>query len=58
MLGKLGRNDDCWCGSNKKYKACHMASDEKIEAFARQGHIVPPRFILKNREQIEGIRES
>lgn len=58
MLGKLGRNDACWCGSNKKYKACHMASDEKIEAFARQGHIVPPGFILKNREQIEGIRES
>ena len=41
-----------------KYKACHMASDEKIETFARQGHIVPPRFILKNGEQIEGIRES
>lgn len=58
MLEKLGRNDACWCGSNKKYKVCHMASDEKIEAFARQGHIVPPRFILKNREQIEGIRES
>lgn len=58
MLGKLGRNDTCWCGSNKKYKACHMASDEKIETFARQGHIVPPRFILKNGEQIEGIRES
>ena len=54
----MGRNDACGCGSNKKYKACHMASDEKIEAFARQGHIVPPRFILKNREQIEGIRES
>lgn len=58
MLGKLGRNNACWCGSNKKYKACHMASDEKIETFARQGHIVPPRFILKNGEQIEGIRES
>ena len=58
MLGKLGRNDAYWCGSNKKYKACHMASDEKIETFARQGHIVPPRFILKNGEQIEGIRES
>lgn len=58
MLGKLGRNDACWCGSNKKYKACHMASDEKIDTFARQGHIVPPRFILKNGEQIEGIRES
>ncbi len=20
---KLGRNDSCWCGSNKKYKLCH-----------------------------------
>ncbi|RJQ36055.1 preprotein translocase subunit SecA [Candidatus Microgenomates bacterium] len=20
---KLGRNDPCWCGSNKKYKKCH-----------------------------------
>ena len=20
---KLGRNDPCWCGSGKKYKACH-----------------------------------
>jgi preprotein translocase subunit SecA len=24
---QLGRNDPCWCGSGKKYKACHMASD-------------------------------
>ncbi len=21
--GKLGRNDQCWCGSGKKYKKCH-----------------------------------
>jgi hypothetical protein len=25
---KPGRNDPCWCGSGKKYKKCHMASDE------------------------------
>ena len=25
----LGRNDPCWCGSGKKYKKCHMESDEK-----------------------------
>jgi hypothetical protein len=24
----LGRNDVCWCGSGKKYKKCHLASDE------------------------------
>ncbi len=26
---QLGRNDPCWCGSGKKYKACHMQSDAK-----------------------------
>jgi uncharacterized protein YecA (UPF0149 family) len=25
----LRRNDPCWCGSGKKYKRCHRASDEK-----------------------------
>ncbi|RIK42730.1 MAG: preprotein translocase subunit SecA, partial [Chloroflexi bacterium] len=24
---ELGRNAPCWCGSGKKYKNCHMASD-------------------------------
>jgi hypothetical protein len=23
-----GRNDPCWCGSGKKYKKCHLESDE------------------------------
>ena len=26
---KLGRNDICWCGSGKKYKHCHLESDER-----------------------------
>ncbi len=26
---KLGRNDSCWCGSGKKYKKCHLDSDEE-----------------------------
>ena len=25
---ELGRNDLCWCGSGKKYKNCHMKSDQ------------------------------
>ena len=28
---KPGRNDACWCGSGKKYKKCHLASDEEAE---------------------------
>lgn len=58
MLGKLGRNDICWCGSGKKYKSCHMAIDEKIHHYELEGHIVPRHDMLKSREQIEGIRES
>jgi hypothetical protein len=26
---KPGRNDDCWCGSGRKYKKCHLPEDEK-----------------------------
>ena len=55
---RLGRNDDCWCGSGKKYKKCHEAFDERIALYKRQGHIVPPRKIIKTPKQIEGIRES
>jgi hypothetical protein len=25
---KLGRNEPCWCGSGKKYKTCHLGSDQ------------------------------
>ena len=25
----LGRNDDCWCGSGRKYKKCHLEEDDK-----------------------------
>ena len=24
---RLNRNDQCWCGSGKKYKRCHMEKD-------------------------------
>jgi methionyl aminopeptidase len=23
-MGRIGRNDPCWCGSGKKYKKCHI----------------------------------
>jgi hypothetical protein len=25
---KLGRNEHCWCGSGKKYKRCHLRTDQ------------------------------
>uniref|UniRef100_UPI00405654F7 methionyl aminopeptidase n=1 Tax=Agathobacter sp. TaxID=2021311 RepID=UPI00405654F7 len=58
MAVKIGRNEPCWCGSGRKYKTCHAAFDDKIARFAAQGHIVPPRKIIKTPEQIAGIKES
>ena len=52
------RNAPCWCGSGRKYKACHLATDERIAEFRRRGAKVPPRRILKTPEQVEGIRQS
>lgn len=57
-MNKLGRNEDCWCGSGKKYKKCHCVFDEKIEAFRMKGAIVPDHSLIKTPEQIQGIRES
>ena len=37
---ELGRNDVCWCGSGKKYKKCHLKSDEVKRAEARHSATV------------------
>jgi methionyl aminopeptidase len=55
---KLGRNDKCWCGSGKKYKSCHLAVDDKLEEMKLQGYKIPTHKMIKNAEQIEGIREA
>ena len=32
----IGRNDPCHCGSGKKYKKCHLESDEKTDRKQRE----------------------
>ena len=27
-MKQIGRNQPCWCGSQKKYKHCHLTSDQ------------------------------
>lgn len=54
----LGRNDACWCGSGKKYKKCHCDFDERLKEFEQKNCIIPSHDIIKNKEQIDGIRES
>jgi len=38
-----GRNDPCWCGSGKKYKACHMRQDMESQHSASTSSAVGAR---------------
>jgi len=53
-----GRNDECWCGSGRKYKKCHLANDERMEELAAQGFEVLPRELLKSEADIAAIKRS
>lgn len=55
---ELGRNDECWCGSGKKYKKCHLEFDERLKKLAEAGESVPPRALLKTPSEIEAIKRS
>lgn len=57
-MKKLGRNDLCWCRSEKKYKHCHEAFDERLALEEAKGHLVPEHSMIKTPEQITAIRES
>ena len=57
-LPQPGRNDECWCGSGRKYKKCHLSIDDKLESLHNQGLEVPPRSLLKSAADIEGVRRS
>ncbi len=54
----LGRNDECWCGSGKKYKKCHLDFDERLSALYNAGEEVPTHDLLKTAEDIEGVKRS
>ena len=55
----LERNEKCWCGSGKKYKACHLRQDEEmLQHFLKQGYPMPTRDLILNPEQIEAMEKS
>lgn len=58
MLLKMNRNDDCWCGSGNKYKHCHEIFDERLAKLKAKGNKIPTRKMIKNKSQIDGIREA
>ena len=53
-----GRNDECWCGSGKKYKKCHLDFDERLEELYLAGEEVPDHGLLKTAADIEGVKKS
>ncbi len=38
----IGRNERCWCGSGRKYKACHLAADDRKKAANRSSGVASP----------------
>jgi len=64
----IERNDPCWCGSGKKYKKCHLASDEdkrsppresvKARASAKVRGSASKKGMRKTPAQIDGMRRS
>lgn len=48
----------CWCGSGLPYHDCHEKSDQKLTELRKAGEITPDKHLIKNRLQIEGIREA
>lgn len=42
----LGRNDRCWCGSGRKYKACHLAADDRKRSASRSAAVRAPSQAL------------
>ena len=55
---KIFPNDACWCGSQQKYKKCHMEFDNMLAIKKRERYEIPTRDMIKNPRQIEAIRES
>lgn len=61
----IGRNDECWCGSGKKWKKCHfpeqppanMYIPKDFETLSRE-YLKKYGILLKTPKEIAGIRKS
>ncbi|MFH1849452.1 MAG: SEC-C metal-binding domain-containing protein [archaeon] len=50
---KLGRNEPCWCGSEKKYKKCCLDKDIKEKGKPRKVFIVDEKEYIGNLDEFE-----
>lgn len=58
MLKIFTDKSSCWCKSGKSYAECHKEFDNKLASLKVGKKRIPPKKIIKNEEQIQGIRES
>ena len=58
MFKRLKDVTPCWCKSGRPYGECHKEYDKKLAVFKEAKKKIPPRKIIKNEEQINGIKES
>lgn len=58
--GKIGRNDDCPCGSGLKYKKCCLAGNSRVKPVVDLKLLYSRRYgiRLKDDNAIEGIRKA
>lgn len=57
----MKRNDNCWCGSGKKYKKCHLIFDERIDSIKfnkNKGQVRPQHKLINNAADVEGIKRA
>ncbi len=54
----MNDNELCWCGSKKEYKDCHKEFDIKCALKEKEGYLIPKKTMIKNENQIEGIRKA
>ncbi len=52
------QNKLCWCGSKEPYQQCHKEFDKKLKTIKYNGHALPKKKMIKNKYQIEGIRQA
>lgn len=59
----IQRNDPCWCGSGKKYKKCHLFSDEQVppeqlRRLPQKKKLNIDKRFIKSEKEIEGMKRA
>lgn len=54
----MSRNDECWCGSGKKYKKCHLDIDKELSKFSKNGYEIPDRELILSEKDLDMLRKS